>query len=73
METIFQPQYWLLWGAALSLLLFFPIRKIIWVMSVNTMNGSYASEWGNQEPPPLEPRAACSKLAETGSVKAIGG
>jgi len=39
----------------------------------NTMNGSYASEWGNQEPPPLEPRAACSKLAETGSVKAIGG
>ncbi|MBT3373075.1 MAG: hypothetical protein HOA08_03040 [Rhodospirillaceae bacterium] len=34
METIFQPQYWLLWGAALTLLLFFPIRKIIWVMSV---------------------------------------
>lgn len=34
METIFQPQYWLLWSVALALLLFFPIRKIIWVMSV---------------------------------------
>ena len=34
MASIFQPQYWLLWGALLALLLFFPIRKIIWVMSV---------------------------------------
>ena len=34
MASIFQPQYWLLWGAILALLLFFPIRKIIWVMSV---------------------------------------
>ena len=34
MESLFQPQYWLFWGMALAVLLFFPIRKIIWVMSV---------------------------------------
>jgi cytochrome c-type biogenesis protein CcmH/NrfF len=34
MTAIFQPQYWLLWSAVLTVLLFFPIRKIIWVMSV---------------------------------------
>ncbi|MFP6749528.1 MAG: hypothetical protein VCD66_18270 [Alphaproteobacteria bacterium] len=34
MASIFQPQYWLLWGALLAIALFFPIRKIIWVMSV---------------------------------------
>ena len=26
--------YWFLWSVVLALLLFFPIRKIIWVMSV---------------------------------------
>lgn len=34
MATIFAPQYWFLWSVVLALLLFFPIRKIIWVMSV---------------------------------------
>lgn len=34
MTAIFQPQYWLLWSAILTVLLFFPIRRIIWVMSV---------------------------------------
>ncbi|MBT6983133.1 MAG: hypothetical protein HN956_02145 [Rhodospirillaceae bacterium] len=34
MESLFQPQYWLFWGMALAVLLFFPIRKIIWVMPV---------------------------------------
>lgn len=34
MAAIFQPQYWLFWGAVLALALFFPIRKVIWVMSV---------------------------------------
>ena len=34
MASLFQPQYWLFWGAVLALALFFPIRKIIWVMSV---------------------------------------
>ncbi|MBT4046021.1 MAG: hypothetical protein HOF11_21155 [Rhodospirillaceae bacterium] len=34
MSAVFQPQYWLLWGLILALLLFFPIRKIIWVMSI---------------------------------------
>jgi cytochrome c-type biogenesis protein CcmH/NrfF len=34
MSAIFQPQYWLLWSLILTVLLFFPIRKIIWVLSV---------------------------------------
>jgi cytochrome c-type biogenesis protein CcmH/NrfF len=34
MAAIFQPQYWFLWSLILALLLFFPIRKIIWVMSI---------------------------------------
>ncbi len=34
MAAIFQPQYWLLWSVVLALLLFFPIRKIIWVMTI---------------------------------------
>jgi cytochrome c-type biogenesis protein CcmH/NrfF len=34
MAAIFQPQYWLLWSVILALLLFFPIRKIIWVMTI---------------------------------------
>ena len=34
MDSLFQPQYWLFWGMALAVLLFFPIRRIIWVMSV---------------------------------------
>ena len=34
MASLFQPQYWLFWAAVLALALFFPIRKIIWVMSV---------------------------------------
>ena len=46
MATIFQPQYWLLWGTVLTLLLFFPIRKVIWVMSVRRVQrkGSAADE-----------------------------
>ncbi|MDA1099883.1 MAG: hypothetical protein O2967_12950 [Proteobacteria bacterium] len=34
MAAIFQPQYWLLWSLILALLLFIPIRKVIWVMSI---------------------------------------
>jgi len=34
MAAIFQPQYWLLWSLVLAFLLFFPIRKIIWAMTI---------------------------------------
>ncbi len=34
MAGIFQPQYWLLWAVVLTVLLFFPVRKLIWVMTV---------------------------------------
>ena len=34
MAALFSPQYWLLWGLVLACLLFFPMRKLIWVMAV---------------------------------------
>lgn len=34
MEELFTPRYQWLWTAILALLLFFPIRQLIWVLSV---------------------------------------
>jgi hypothetical protein len=34
MEELFTPRYQWLWTAVLGLLLFFPIRQLIWVLSV---------------------------------------
>lgn len=34
MQELFSPQWQWLWTAVLGLLLFFPIRKLIWVASV---------------------------------------
>jgi len=35
MEHLFTPEYWLLWAALLGTALFFPVRRLIWMMSVN--------------------------------------
>ena len=34
MEALFSPQYQWLWTAALAVALFFPVRHLIWTMSV---------------------------------------
>lgn len=34
METLFSPETRWLWSAALGVALFFPVRQLIWVMSV---------------------------------------
>ena len=34
MEDMFSPEYRWLWSAALAMALFFPIRQMIWVLSV---------------------------------------
>lgn len=35
MEQLFSEKYWLLWAVALGVALFFPVRSLIWMMSVN--------------------------------------
>ncbi len=34
METLFTPQYQWLWTFVLGLALFFPVRKLIWILTV---------------------------------------
>ena len=34
MEALFSEDYFLLWALALSLLLFYPVRQLIWVLYV---------------------------------------
>ena len=34
MQGIFAPEYQLLWSVALAVVLFFPVRQLIWVMAV---------------------------------------
>ncbi len=34
MEAIVSPEYGWVWSAALGVVLFFPVRQLIWVMSV---------------------------------------
>jgi hypothetical protein len=34
METLFIPEYRYLWGALLMAALFFPVRQLIWVLTV---------------------------------------
>jgi hypothetical protein len=34
MEALFTAEYWWFWMAALTVALFFPVRRMIWVMSV---------------------------------------
>jgi len=34
MEALFTREYWLLWMALLAIALFFPVRKLIWVLYV---------------------------------------
>ncbi len=34
METLFTPEYRYLWGALLMAALFFPVRQLIWVLTV---------------------------------------
>jgi hypothetical protein len=34
MEALFTRDYWLFWMAVLALALFFPVRKLIWVLYV---------------------------------------
>ncbi len=37
METLFSPESKWLWSAALGLALFFPVRQLIWVLSVRRL------------------------------------
>ncbi len=37
METLFSPELKWLWAAALGLALFFPVRQLIWVLSVRRL------------------------------------
>ena len=34
MQGLFSQDYWLLWALGLAIALFFPIRQLIWVVSV---------------------------------------
>ncbi len=34
MQGLFSQDYWLLWALALAIALFFPVRQLIWVVSV---------------------------------------
>jgi len=34
MQGLFSQDYWLLWALALTIALFFPVRQLIWVVSV---------------------------------------
>jgi len=40
MAALFSADYQLLWAAALTLALFFPVRKLIWVLYVRRAKGS---------------------------------
>ena len=40
MAAIFSADYQLLWAAVLALALFFPVRKLIWVLYVRRAKGS---------------------------------
>ena len=35
METLFSPEYYPLWAILLAVILFFPVRRLIWMLSVN--------------------------------------
>lgn len=35
MEAIFAQELWILWAALLALALFYPVWRLIWMMSVN--------------------------------------
>jgi len=35
MTDIFSADYWIVWGVLLALVLFVPVRRIIWMMTVN--------------------------------------
>ena len=35
MTDIFNPDYWILWGVLLALVLFLPVRRVIWMMAAN--------------------------------------
>ncbi len=37
MEALFSPEFKWLWAAALGLALFFPVRQLIWVLSVRRL------------------------------------
>ncbi len=37
MEALFSPEFRWLWSAALGLALFFPVRQLIWVLSVRRL------------------------------------
>jgi hypothetical protein len=37
MEALFSPEFKWLWAAALGLVLFFPVRQLIWVLSVRRL------------------------------------
>lgn len=35
MQSLFSTDLWLLWATLLALLLFLPVRRLIWMLSVN--------------------------------------
>lgn len=49
MSELFSPQYQLLWTIVLAVLLFFPVRKLIWVLSVRRQQTRNDGELPSEE------------------------
>jgi hypothetical protein len=58
MSGLFSPQYQWLWTAALAAVLFLPIRRLIWVISVRRTEQKLGHETGEQDRRRLKSRAA---------------
>ena len=57
MATIFSAQYQYLWMAALAAALFFPVRHLIWVLTVRRVEKKYGGETDEAERLRLKRRA----------------
>lgn len=49
MSDLFSPEYQLIWTVVLAVLLFFPVRKLIWVLSVRRLQAKNEGELPSEE------------------------